>query len=85
MWHILFQAFVKYHLHCKHLNKILFEIENFDLLQHFFEPIKNISSSTTKIQMLKKCKYGSKLNTKFSSINIKQEIFIYMTCLKIHL
>ena len=52
MWHILFQAFVKYRLHCKHLNKILFEIVNF--LQHFSEAIKNTSSSTTKIQMLKK-------------------------------
>ena len=53
MWHVLFQAFVKYHLHCKHLNKILFEINNFGLSQHFFEPIKNISSSNTKIQMSK--------------------------------
>ena len=57
MWHILFQAFVKYHLHCKHFNKILFEIDNIGFSQHFFEPIKNIISSTTKIQMLKKCKY----------------------------
>ena len=52
MWHILFQAFVKYHVHCKHLNKILFEINNFGFWQLFFEPIKNTSSSTTKIQML---------------------------------
>ena len=36
------------------MNKILFEIDNFGFLQHFFEPIKNTSSSTTKIQMLKK-------------------------------
>ena len=49
-----FQAFVKYHLHCKHLNKILFEIINFGFLQHFSEAIKNTSSSTTKIQMIKK-------------------------------
>ena len=54
MWHILFQAFVKYRLHCKHLNKILFEIINFGFLQHFSEAIKNTSSSTTKIQMIKK-------------------------------
>ena len=52
-WHILFQAFLKYRLHCKHLNKI-FEIINFGFLQHFSEAIKNTSSSTTKIQMLKK-------------------------------
>ena len=54
MWHILFQAFVKYHLHCKHLNKILFEIINFGFLQHFSEAIKNKSSSNTKIQTIKK-------------------------------
>ena len=47
-WHILFQAFVKYHLHSKHLNKILFEIVNFGVLQHFSEAIKNTSSSTKK-------------------------------------
>ena len=59
MWHILFRAFVKYHLHSKHLNKILFEIVNFGVLQHFSEAIKNTSSSTKKIQIdfLKKCKY----------------------------
>ena len=51
---LLFQAFVKYRLHCKHLNKILFEIDNFGFSQHFFEPIKNTNSSTKKIQMLKK-------------------------------
>ena len=49
-----FPSIVKYCLHCKHLNKILFEIDNFGFLQHFFEPIKNTSSSTTKIKMLKK-------------------------------
>ena len=54
MWHILFQAFVKYCLHSKHLNKILFEIINFGFLQHFSEAIKNTSSSNTKIQMIKK-------------------------------
>ena len=53
MWQILFQAFVKYCLHSKHLNKILFEIINFGFLQHFSEPIKNTSSSNTKIQMIK--------------------------------
>ena len=47
-WHILFQAFVKYRLHSKHLNKILFEIVNFGVLQHFSETIKNTSSSTKK-------------------------------------
>ena len=48
MWHMLFQAFVKYRLHSKHLNKILFEIINFVVLQHFSETIKNTSSSTKK-------------------------------------
>ena len=48
MWHILFQAFVKYRLHSKHLNKILFEIVNFGVLQHFSETINNTSSSTKK-------------------------------------
>ena len=51
MWHILFQAFVKYHLHSKHLIKILFEIINFGVLQHFSEAIKNTSSSIKKIQI----------------------------------
>ena len=52
---MLFQAFVKYRLHSKHLNKILFEIVNFGVLQHFSETIKNTSSSTKKInaQVLK--------------------------------
>ena len=55
MWHILFLAFVKYRLHSKHLNKILLKIVNFGFLQHFSsEAIKNTSSSTTKIQMIKK-------------------------------
>ena len=86
MWHILFQAFVKYHLHCKHLNKILFEMVSFGVLQHFSEAIKNTSSSTTKIQMIKNVSTEANYYyTKFSSTNIKQEI-IYMTCLmKIHL
>ena len=85
MWHTLFQAFLKYRLHCKHLNKILFEIVNFGFLQHFSNAIKNTSSSTTKIQMIKKKSTGANYYyTKFSSTNIKQEI-IYMTCLmKIH-
>ena len=67
MWHILFQAFVKYRLHSKHLNKILFEIVNFGVLQHFSETIKNTSSSTKKInaqvlnQLLLHC-------TKFSHV-----------------
>ena len=70
MWHILFQAFVKYHLHCKHLNKILFEIVNFGFLQHCSEAIKNTSSSTTKIQMIKK-NVSTEANyycTKFSQV-----------------
>ena len=70
MWHILFQAFVKYHLHCKHLNKILFEIVNFGFLQHFSEAIKNTSSSTTKIQMILK-NVSTEANyyyTKFSQV-----------------
>ena len=54
MWHILFQAFVKYCLHSKHLNKILFEIINFGVLQHFSEAIKNTSSSTKKYKLIKK-------------------------------
>ena len=53
MWH-MHKSFVKYHLHCKHLNKILFEIINFGFLQHFSQAIKNTSSSTTKLQMIKK-------------------------------
>ena len=70
MWHILFQAFVKYCLHCKHLNEILFEIINFGFLQHFSEAIKNTSSSTTKIQMIKK-NVSTEANyyyTKFSQV-----------------
>ena len=70
MWHILFQVFVKYHLHCKHLNKIFFEIINFGFLQHFSEAMKNISSSTTKIQMIKK-NVSTEANyyyTKFSQV-----------------
>ena len=68
MWHILFQ--VKYCLHCKHLNKILFEIINFGFLQHFSEAIKNTSSSTTKIQMILK-NLSTEANyyyTKFSQV-----------------
>ena len=70
MWHILFQAFVKYCLHCKHLNKILFEIVNFGFLQHFSQAIKNTSSSTTKIQMiLKSVSTGANYYyTKFSQV-----------------
>ena len=70
MWHILFQAFITYHLHCKHLNKILFEIVNFCFLQHFSEAIKNTSSSTTKIQMIFK-NVSTEANyyyTKFSQV-----------------
>ena len=71
MWHILFQAFVKYRLHCKHLNKILFEIINFGFLQHFSEAIKNTSSSTTKIQMLKNVSTEANYYyTKFSTLSV---------------
>ena len=52
MWHILFQAFVKYHLHCKHLNKILFEIINFGFLQHFSRG----HQSRIQVPLLKKYK-----------------------------
>ena len=71
MWHIFFQAFVKYRLHFKHLNKILFEIVNFGFLQHFSEAIKNTSSSTTKIQMIKKMQVLKQISlhyTKFSQV-----------------
>ena len=68
MWHILFQAFVKYCLHSKHLNKILFEIINFGFLQHFSEAIKNTSSSTTKIQMIKISTEANYYCTKFSQV-----------------
>ena len=71
MWHILFQAFVKYRLHSKHLNKILFEIINFGFLQHFSEAIKNTSSSTTKIQLIKKMQVLKQIllhYTKFSQV-----------------
>ena len=55
---IIIIIIVKYRLHSKHLNKILFEIVNFGVLQHFSEAIKNISSATKKIQIdFKKCKY----------------------------
>ena len=83
MWHMLFQAFVKYHLHCKHLNKILFEIVNFGFL---------LKPSRIQVPLLQDYKCLKNVNTeanyyytKSSSIKIKQEI-IYMTCLmKIHL
>ena len=68
MWHILFQAFVKYHLQSKHLNKILFEIINFSFLQHFSEAIKNTCSSTTKIQMIKISTEANYYYTKFSQV-----------------
>ena len=72
MWHILFQAFVKYRLHSKHLNKILSEIVNFGVLQHFSETIKNTSSSTKKInaqvlkQLLLHCTKFSHVQTTLS-------------------
>ena len=76
MWHILFQAFVKYRLHSKHLNKILFEIVNFGVLQHFSEAIKNTSSSTKK-----KCTSIEgiiiTLHKILTRTNIKQEINLH--------
>ena len=81
MWHILFQAFVKYRLHSKHLNEILFEIINFGFSQHFSEAIKNTSSSTTKIQMIKKMQVLKQiiitLHKILTSTNIKQEINLH--------
>ena len=74
MWHILFQAFVKYHLHSKHLNKILFEIVNFGFLQHFSETIKNTQEYKflySKIQMIKKIQVLKQIllhYTKFSQV-----------------
>ena len=78
MWHILFQAFVKYRLHSKHLNKILFEIVNFGVLQHFSETIKNTSSSTKK----NKCTSIEAIIITLHKIltrtnNIKQEINLH--------
>ena len=77
-WHILFQAFVKYRLHSKHLNKILFEIVNFGVLQHFSETIKNTSSSTKKKN---KCTSIEAiiitLHKITSTNNIKQEINLH--------
>ena len=84
MWHILFQAFVKYHLHCKHLNKILFETVNFGFCNIFLRPsrIQEYKNTNVKKNVSTEANY---YYTKFSSTNIKQEI-VYMTCLmKIHL
>ena len=82
MWHILFQAFVKYPLHSKHLNKILFEIVNFGVLQHFSEAIKNTSSSTNKIQIDLKKNASTEaiiitLHKILTRTNIKQEINLH--------
>ena len=80
MWHILLQAFLKYRLHSKHLNKILFEIVNFGFLQHFSEAIKNTSFSTAKIQMIKKMQVLKQIITLhkiLTSTNIKQEINLH--------
>ena len=82
MWHILFQAFVKYHLHSKHLNKILFEIINFGVLQHFSEAIKNTSSSTKKKKKKKKKCTSIEaiiitLHKILTCTNIKQEINLH--------
>ena len=81
MWHILFQAFVKYRLHSKHLNKILFEILNFAVLQHFSEAIKNTSSSTKKYRLIKKNASTEAIIITLHKIlthtNIKQEINLH--------
>ena len=62
------------------MNKILFEIVNFGFLQHFSEAIKNTSSSTTKIQMIKKMQVVRQIITLhkiLTSTNIKQEINLH--------
>ena len=81
MWHILFQAFVKYRLHSKHLKKILFEIINFGVLQHFSEAIKNTSSFTKKYRLIKKNASTEAIIITLYKIptctNIKQEINLH--------
>ena len=75
-----FPSICKILLHSKHLNKILFEIVNFGFLQHFSEAIKNTSSSTTKIQMIKKMQVLKQIITLHkipTSTNIKQEINLH--------
>ena len=80
MWHILFQAFVKYHLHSKHLNKILFEIVNFGFCNIFLRPSRIQVPLLQKIQMIKKMQVLKQIITlhKILTItNIKQEINLY--------
>ena len=48
-----FPSFCKISSTLQTFEKNIFEIINFGFLQHFSEVIKNTSSSTTKIQMLK--------------------------------
>ena len=59
------------------MNKILFEIVNFGVLQHFSEAIKNTSSSTNK----KKCTSIEAIIITLHKIltrtNIKQEINLH--------
>ena len=52
----------------KHLNKILFEIVNFGVLQHFSEAIKNTSSSTKKKKNAQVLKQLLLHYTKFSHV-----------------
>ena len=64
------------------MNKILFKIINFGVLQHFSsEAIKNTSSSTTKIQMIKKMQVLKQiiitLHKILTSTNIKQKINLH--------
>ena len=66
------------------MNKILFEIVNFGVLQHFSEAIKNTSSSTKKkYRLIKKKKCASieaiiiTLHKILTRTNIKQEINLH--------
>ena len=64
------------------MNKILFEIVNFGVLQHFSEAIKNTSSSTKKIQIDFKKNASTEaiiitLHKILTRTNIKQEINLH--------
>ena len=63
------------------MNKILFEIVNFGVLQHFSEAIKNTSSYTKKIQIdLKNASTVAiiiTLHKILTCTNIKQEINLH--------
>ena len=64
------------------MNKILFEIINFGVLQHFSEAIKNTSSSTKKIQIDLKRNTSTEaiiitLHKILTHTNIKQEMNLH--------